>query len=56
MDVDPKMYRLAQWCEDINTDQSDVLYDFVYVDEDSFREYTPITFQQLLEAFTEYKT
>ena len=56
VDVDPKMYRLAQWCEDINTDQSDVLYDFVYVDEDSFREYTPRTFQQLLEGFREYKT
>ena len=56
VDVDPKMYRLAQWCEDINTDQSDVLYDFVYVDEDSFREYTPKTFQQLLEGFREYKT
>ena len=56
VDVDPKMYRLAQWCEDINTDQSDVVYDFVYVDEDNFREYTPRTFQQLLEAFTEYKT
>ena len=56
VDVDPKMYRLAQWCEDINTDQSDVVYDFVYVDEDSFREYTPRTFRQLLEAFTEYKT
>jgi type III restriction enzyme len=56
VDVDPKMYRLAQWCEDINAVQSDVIYDFVYVDEDSFREYTPRTFQQLLEAFAEYKT
>ena len=56
VDVDPKMYRLAQWCEDINTDQSDVVYDFVYVDEDGFREYTPKTFQQLLEGFREYKT
>ena len=56
VDVDPKMYRLAQWCEDINTVQSDVVYDFVYVDEDSFREYTPRTFQQLLEGFREYKT
>ena len=56
VDVDPKMSRLAQWCEDINTDQSDVVYDFVYVDEDSFREYTPRTFQQLLEGFREYKT
>ena len=56
VDVDPKTRRLAQWCEDINTVQSDIVYDFVYVDEDSFREYTPRTFQQLLEAFTEYKT
>ena len=56
VDVDPKTRRLAQWCEDINAVQSDVIYDFVYVDEDSFREYTPKTFQQLLEAFTEYKT
>ena len=56
VDVDSKMYRLVQWCEDINAVQPDVLYDFVYVDEDSFREYTPRTFQQLLEAFTEYKT
>ena len=56
VDVDPKTRRLAQWCEDINTVQSNVVYDFVYVDEDSFREYTPRTFQQLLEAFTEYKT
>ena len=56
VDVDPKMRRLAQWCEDINTDQSDVIYDFVYVDEDNFREYPPRTFQQLLEGFREYKT
>ena len=56
LDVEPKTRRLAQWCEDINTVQSDVIYDFVYVDEDSFREYPPRTFHQLLEAFTEYKT
>ena len=55
VDVDPKMYRLAQWCKDVNTDQSDVVYDFVYVDEDNFREYPPRTFQQLLEGFREYK-
>ena len=56
VDVEPKTRRLAQWCEDINAVQSDVVYDFVYVDEESFREYPPRTFQQLLEAFTEYKT
>ena len=56
VDVDPKTHRLAQWCEDINAVQSDVLYDFVYIDEESFRMYQPSTFQQLLEAFREYKT
>ena len=56
VDVEPKTRRLAQWCKDINEVQSDVVYDFVYVDEDSFHTYQPRTFQQLLEAFTEYKT
>ena len=56
VDVDPKTRRLAQWCEDINAVQSDVLYAFVYVDEDSFQAYKPRTFQQLLEGFREYKT
>ena len=56
LDVPLKTHQLAQWCEDINTVQSDAVYDFVYVDEDSFREYTPRTFQQLLEGFREYKT
>ena len=55
-DVAPKMRRLAQWCEDVNTIQPDVSYDFVYVDEDNFRTYNPRTFQQLLEGFREYKT
>ena len=56
VDVDLKTHRLAQWCEDINTVQSDVVYDFVYVDEESYRTYQPRTFQQLLEGFREYKT
>ena len=55
-DVAPKMHRLAQWCEDVNKIHHEVSYDFVYVDEDSFRTYNPHTFQQLLEGFREYKT
>ncbi len=55
-DVAPKMRRLAQWCDDVNKIQTDASFDFVYVDEDSFRTYNPLTFQQLLEGFTEYKT
>ena len=55
-DVDFKMRRLAQWCEDTNKISSDVIYDFVYVDEVSFEMYPqPKTFQQLLTAYTKYK-
>lgn len=50
-----KMARLRQWCEDINRVQSDVKYDFVYVDEESFKKYNPSSFRQLIDAFREYK-
>ena len=56
LDVPHKMQRLSQWCKDVNKISSDVIYDFVYVDEESFRVYQPRTFQQLLDGFTEYKT
>ena len=56
LDVPHKMQRLSRWCEDVNKISSDVDYDFVYVDEESFRLYQPTTFQQLLDGFTEYKT
>ena len=55
VDVPLKMARLRQWCEDINRVQSDVAYDFVYVDEESFEKYKPTTFQQLADGFREYK-
>ena len=55
LDVPLKMARLAQWCEDINRVQTDVAYDFVYVDEGSFEKYKPTSFRQLLEAFKEYR-
>jgi type III restriction enzyme len=54
-DVPPKMARLRQWCEDINRVQTEVKYDFVYVDEESFKKYNPTSFRQLLEGFREYK-
>jgi type III restriction enzyme len=50
-----KMARLRQWCEDINRIQSDVLYEFVFVDEESFEEYKPASFRQLFDNFREYK-
>jgi type III restriction enzyme len=55
LDVPLKMARLRQWCEDINRVQIDVEYDFVYVDEESFKKYNPTSFRQLLDGFKEYK-
>jgi type III restriction enzyme len=55
LDVPLKMERLRQWCEDINGVQSNVTYDFVYVDEESFAKYKPTSFRQLLDGFREYK-
>ncbi|MFQ5577157.1 MAG: DEAD/DEAH box helicase [Anaerolineae bacterium] len=54
-DVPLKMQRLRQWCEDINRVQADVEYAFVYVDEESFEQYKPKTFRQLMDGFREYK-
>jgi len=55
LDVSLKMQRLKQWCEDVNRVQSDVKYDFAYVDEESFKKYDPKSFQQLVAGFREYK-
>jgi type III restriction enzyme len=55
LDVPQKMARLRQWCEDINRVQTNVKFDFVYVDEESFNRYEPTTFRQLVEGFREYK-
>ena len=55
LDVPLKMHRLQQWCEDVNRVQSEVKYDFVYVDEESFDTYKPTSFRQLIDGFREYK-
>ena len=55
MDVPLKMQRLHQWCEDVNRVQSDVQYDFVFVDQEGFEKYKPKSFQQLTDSFKEYK-
>lgn len=55
LDVPLKMARLRQWCHDLNSVQSDVHYDFVYVDQESFDQYKPGSFQHLIDAFREYK-
>ena len=55
LDVPLKMARLKQWCEDINRVQSDVTYDFVFVDEESFNSYSPKSFSDLAANFRQYK-
>ncbi|MGH9821007.1 MAG: type III restriction endonuclease subunit R, partial [Pyrinomonadaceae bacterium] len=55
IDLRQKMARLKQWCEDINRVQSDVVYDFVYVDQDSFEKFDPKRFADLTSSFREYK-
>jgi len=55
LDVPLKMARLRQWCEDINRVQKGVEYDFVYVDQESFDQYRPSSFRQLVDGFREYK-
>jgi len=55
LDVPLKMQRLKQWCEDINKAQSGIVYDFVFVDQESFEKYRPGTFQSLIDGFKQYK-
>jgi type III restriction enzyme len=55
LDVPLKVKRLKQWCDDINSLQSGIKFDFVYVDEESFNKYRPTSFKSLVESFREYK-
>ena len=50
-----KIKRLAQWCNDINTAQSKVFFDWVFVDQFSFNAYTPKKFKQVISSFNKYK-
>jgi type III restriction enzyme len=59
-----KIKRLRQWCEDVNATHSDVEFDFVYVDQETFDKLTGATgrtenelatFSDLVTRFTAYK-
>jgi len=54
-DVPQKTERLKQWCADVNGKKTGVAYDFVYVDEESFRRYKPKMFSELLGNFRQFK-
>ena len=56
LDVPLKMQRLRQWREDLNALKTEVSYDFVYVEQESFEKYRPKSFEDLLRGFREYKT
>ena len=55
LDVPLKMERLKQWCIDINKAQSIIKYDYIFVDEESFNQYQPKSFKELIAGFSEYK-
>lgn len=55
LDVPLKMERLKQWCKDVNKQQPEMVYDFVYVDQESFERYKPQSFEGLKKNFREYK-
>jgi len=55
LDVPLKMERLDQWCIDINKIQANIKYDYVFVDEESFNQYRPKSFRELIAGFREYK-
>ncbi len=55
LDVPLKMKRLREWCVDINKAQSDIHYDYVFVDEESFNTYKPKNFEELMSGFQDYK-
>ncbi len=55
IDLPQKMARLRQWCDDINRVQSEVKYDFVFVDQESYEKHNPKAFREVLGGFLQYK-
>ena len=54
LDVPLKMGRLRQWCIDLNAIQSEINYDFVFVDQAGFTDYAPNNFADLAASFKNY--
>jgi type III restriction enzyme len=55
LDVPLKMERLKQWCEDINKEQQEKAFDYVFVDEENFQKFRPSSFERLAHTFRQYK-
>jgi len=60
LDVPQKMARLKQWCEDATAAETEeggngTHYNFLYVDEGSFKKHKPQSLADLAASFTEFK-
>lgn len=45
-----KIERLKQWCEDVNSRQSKIRYSMLYVRQDEYERYKPLSFQDLIDG------
>lgn len=56
LDLPQKMERLKQWCAEATVaEDNGTLYDYVFVDQESFEKHTPTAFAALADSFLEYK-
>ncbi len=51
-----KLHRLKQWCDDVNKVQTDTVYDYLFVDQENFEKYKPVSFSQLDSMFLKYRS
>lgn len=51
----PDKFRFLLFEEKREVVRATVKYDFVYVDQESFEQYHPVSFVQLVDGFKEYK-
>ncbi len=59
LDIQQKMNRLKQWCEDAtaaSASENGVAYRFVYVDQAGFEKHPPHDFAGIVHSFTEYQS
>ena len=55
LDLPQKMARLKQWCADATAaEDNSQRYDFVFVDQNGFKEHAPKTFAALVSTFKDY--
>lgn len=55
LDVPLKMERLRTWCEDVNRVRNEAVFDFVFIDQESYERYRPMSFGQVMDSFLQYK-